>query len=101
MKSWLLLILILTGCQTASPSAITSGISSLRPIVQAEHGASATLDLTACPSHEGINQLQSLITMLNTAGLLVEAHDGGSAKLSIDICPFANETVAVGPKLER
>jgi len=89
LPSWVISLLLLTGCENVlnQPSHF---VAQRTPAVQAENGGSAELDLFACPGANtniaaAEENLHRLLVVLETEGLLVNGN-GGSAKLSVDLC---------------
>jgi hypothetical protein len=50
-------------------------------------GGAASLEITACPSPQGIAQIQQLLSVLSAASVIVSARAEGSARLVINLCP--------------
>jgi hypothetical protein len=81
------LLFAATGCQDLT-SAHAAFIGVGTPAVEAIGGGSATLTLTACPPPPLTDeQLQHLLHILNTSGVIVLGRDGATARLDIDLCP--------------
>jgi len=55
--------------------------------VKAVGESTATLEITACPTPAGIEQLKDIISLLSSSGVLVAGSNGGNSHLTINICP--------------
>ncbi len=88
-----LCVAAVAGCGPATMRAfgLTSPATAAQPVIAGEDGGSATLTLIACPpqSIRGAEELHDVLAMLvSYSGLIVSAHQGGSGRLTIDVCPF-------------
>jgi hypothetical protein len=83
---WVALLVVLAGCQAGGSVRGIQLTGSATPVVEAV-GGSATLEITACPTAQGIAQIQQLLSVLSASSVVVAAQGEGSARLVVDLCP--------------